>query len=200
VTSYALDEGCVLYQDATAPAGLIAPAVVSWAGRLPAGPGHVGGPAVVEASVGGGAVTIAVGVQTGASDQFATNIVSDLIGPGAVGAPDPQAFLTPTATGVAAVDGPVALRLPILVGYDYKIGQDILVVAPPGAAKVSVRTTEGTDLTAPVVNGIGIVSVPIGHAVGVRTLTATGAQISASAFADPAAGPVLFGIPAISNW
>ncbi|WP_147434567.1 hypothetical protein [Micromonospora musae] len=172
--------------------------VVRWSGRLD-GEGHPEA-AVVGPASGTGPLVLHVGAQ---------GSLLALAGPGNIASEDAagedlsSAKVSLVATAVATSAKLAAVRVPAASGGHAVLTNRLLVVPPPGAARVDAVAAEapgGVRASAEVRSGAAVLTLDVGAEVTLRALDRTGALLASAPLRELARGERIFNEPLVHAW
>jgi hypothetical protein len=128
---------------------------------------------------------------------IATDLPENLPAPSTSGARDDWSMIS---LGIAG-DGVTVVRMPQMIGDRPVLGDQVFVYTDTDATRVEALDPQLQIVaTAPVNQGVAILSFGPGLADAVRAVTSGGKPISSVRFAEPAAGPRLLGDQLLKDW
>lgn len=168
--------------------------VIRWSGQL----GTAEGEAVLLAPPGKGPTLLLVG-ETGAGPLLAVATARDTA---PAEPPPPDGPLAPSlvTTGYAPADDLLAVRLPGRDGGRAVLTGKLLVVPERGVTRIEAVTDGTVRASAPVLNGMALLNLPVGSPVLLRGLDRDGQVRSSGPLREPASGDRIFNEPVLSGW
>ncbi|SIN41017.1 hypothetical protein [Micromonospora cremea] len=169
--------------------------VVRWSGRLDSngqpeaaviGPASGTGPLVLHVGAEGSVLALAKPGDTTSNDAE-ENAAS-----GAEGS-----LVTTAVTTSATL---AAVRVPAVSGGRGVLTDQLLVVPPPGAARVDVVTDGATRASADVRSGAAVLTIAVGAQVTLRALARDGTVLASAPLREPAQGEHIFNEPLVTGW
>ncbi|MEU4678925.1 hypothetical protein [Micromonospora sp. NPDC023737] len=172
--------------------------VVRWSGRLDSG-GHPEA-AVVGSVSGTGPLLLQVGAKgsllalAGAGDIASDDTAGDVAANAEVGL---------VATAIATSTKLAAVRVPAISGGHAVLTDQLLVVPPPGAARVdavAVGADDSVRVTGNVRNGAAVLTIDVGAKVTLRALDRNGVLLASTPLREPPHGKRIFNEPLVTAW